>query len=127
MSGSGAGYVPSDCNNDGAGTIGLSLMDVSSEPLADFFAGTDSSELGSIKLAVQEEEQLVAPSLSSGDNLDGLLATSFSGCKDDRNDAMQVGEVVEADEDKLSDALSVQFDEYLLQFNQVQQQPFGLD
>ena len=40
---------------------------------------------------------------------------------------MQVGEVVEADEDKLSDALSVQFDEYLLQFNQIQQQPFGLD
>ena len=40
---------------------------------------------------------------------------------------LPVGAMVDADEDKLSDALSVQFDQYLLQFNQVQQQPFGLD
>lgn len=130
MSGRGAGHAQRDGISHGAGTVGLSLVDVSSQSVAeifadDFTAGSGSAGLGTIQLAIQEEEQLVAPTLSASDNLDELLAASFS---ESRDDTWHVGGLDEANEEKLSHALSEQFDNYLLQFDQVQQQSkFTLD
>lgn len=128
MSGSGATQVRRAVSV-GAGTVGLPLVDVSSQPDAaieilddDFAAGIDAAKFGSIKFAVQEEKQLVATTLPAGDHLDDLLATSFSDCKEDSSDSWQVSGVDDAMEDKLSDVLSEQFDKYLMQFNQSSQQ-----
>ena len=133
---SGSGATPVQRVSVGPGTVGLSFVDVSSQPFAaqvfadDFAAGRDATRLGSIKFAVQEEKQLVAAALPSGDHIEDLLAASFSECKEDSSvDAWQVCGIDDTIEDKLSDALSEQFDKYLSQFDQNPQQPafVGLD
>lgn len=68
----------------------------------------------------------MATALPAGDHLEDILAASFSDSKDDSCDSwQQVSGVDDAMEDKLSDALSEQFDKYLMQFNQSSQQLQG--
>jgi hypothetical protein len=134
MSGRGAGNAQPVSFSHGAGTVGLSFVDVSSQPVAEIFGddfgdGRPAADVGTLQLAVQKEEQLVASALSARDNLGDLLAASFSERKED---TWRFGGIDEAREDKLSDDLSEQLDSYLLQFDQLESfdnlfPGFGLD
>ena len=116
-------------------------MDVSSQSLEDFaddFTAARNSHTvdddagdflvnvggGEEQLAAQEEGELVglAATFSPCENLDDILGESFSG---ERHESISIGKI--DDDDKISHALSEQFDEYLLQFNQVNHQPFGIE
>jgi hypothetical protein len=56
------------------------------------------------------------------ENLDDVLGGVFS---EERHDSVDIGKI--DNDNKLSNALSKQFDEYLLQFNQVHHQPFSIE
>ena len=121
---SGSGATPVQRVSVGAGTVGLSFVDVSSQPVAaEVFSDDFSTGSGSIKFAIQEEEQLVAAALPAGDHLEDIIAASFSESKTASSDAWQVCGVDDTMEDKLSSALNEQLDNYLSQFNHQQQQP----
>ncbi len=112
-------------------------MDVSAQSLEDFAddftaAGNSHSVTGELlvnaaseeQLAAQEERQLVglATTFPECENLDDILGGSFS---EERHESVYVGKI--DNDDKISNALSEQFDEYLLQFNQVHHQPFSIE
>ena len=104
-------------------------MDVSAQSLEDFsddFTATGNSHTvaGEEQFAAQEERQLVGLSATfpAVENLDDILGGVFSK---EIHDSDDVGKI--DDDNKLSNALSKQFDEYLLQFNQVHHQPFSIE
>jgi hypothetical protein len=63
----------------------------------------------------------LAATFPAVENLDDILGGVFS---EERHDSDDVGK--SDNDNKLSNALSKQFDEYLLQFNQVRHQPFSI-
>jgi hypothetical protein len=104
------------------GAVDLASLDVPSPPLV--FAIDTGIQL---QPAFQEEDQLLAPAYC-GDLAD-ILGETFSGDdaiendfrigKDDGDDG--------SDDDRLSEALSEQFDQYILQFHRAEQVSAGLD